>query len=388
MPLVSARDFNLNPVRDISPLANAIESAFIDQRKIQESRRLEQIELNRQALKTTGAQFAGLRDLNDLSAQRKELAKLGQAALKRGEDITPYEEGLSINDPDEMNLFLSRIITRATDADTLLNERAKAQYAPEEQGFTLKPGDVRFDKNGIQIAEGAKEPENEGYQQGTGAMSGYAFNEKTGEYILNDVAKKALEKDALKLAGKDTQLSPKDVAGINDKVTGLTKGVTDIAEAGKALDALESRSTAAAKLAAVFKFMKAMDPSSTVRESEQGQVYSAEGLMKGFANQINAALGKGGLSEAGFRDLTNTAKALANSAIDSSAQNVRGYLDVLSDKVTARDFNKLLARVPQKLELSPEIEGEPVNSEPTTVDDLDKLTLEELIQLRQRQAGQ
>lgn len=150
MPLVSARDFNLNPRHDISPLADALREAITGHRQQQEVQRLEQIQVKKQALKTTGAQFLRLRDIDNLQTQKRELAKLGQAALQRGEDISVFEEGLRINKPDDMNLFLSRIITRATDAGKILDEHAKAQGGG---GFTLSPGQQRYDTSGNVIAE-------------------------------------------------------------------------------------------------------------------------------------------------------------------------------------------------------------------------------------------
>ncbi|MCZ6898292.1 MAG: hypothetical protein O7D95_06270, partial [Betaproteobacteria bacterium] len=109
MALISARDFDLNPQRDISPLTDALEQALTGRREQQEVLRLEGIQTQQKAFKTTGAQFLRLRNLNNLTTQKTELAKLAQAALKRGEDITAHQEGLNINNQDEMNLFLTRI---------------------------------------------------------------------------------------------------------------------------------------------------------------------------------------------------------------------------------------------------------------------------------------
>ena len=121
MALITARDFpGLNPRRDISPITNAIGGLLNQNRQQQEVQRLEKIQSDKQVLKTTGAQFLGLRNINNLDTQKTEMSKLARAALQRGEDITIFEEGLKIQDPDEMNLFLTRIATRATDADKIL----------------------------------------------------------------------------------------------------------------------------------------------------------------------------------------------------------------------------------------------------------------------------
>jgi hypothetical protein len=189
------------------------------------------------------------------------------------------------------------------------------------------------------------------FKMGTGKMSGFVFNENTGEYSIDPDIKAAMDAEKSELASKEGMLGGKDIAGINDKVTALTKDVRFIANAASSLEALKDNPSPAAKLAAVFKFMKANDPTSVVREGEQGQVYAAEGAAKQLAGKINALLGEGALTDTGFADLVNTAKIMTNSAIDSANAEVGGYLDVLSDKMPARDVARMQARVPEYLEL-------------------------------------
>ena len=96
--------------------------------------------------------------------------------------------------------------------------------------------------------------------------------------------------------------------------------------------------------------MKALDPTSTVRESELGMVYSAEGAAQGLANRVNQLMGEGGLSASGFADLISTSEALANSAIGASTETVGKYLDVMRPNMTPRQYDKLIGRVPQPFE--------------------------------------
>lgn len=188
------------------------------------------------------------------------------------------------------------------------------------------------------------------FKQGTGAMAGYSFDPTTGEYSIDPALKAELDADKESKADKN-RLTAKDVAGVNDKVTALTKDVRGIVASAKSLDNLKARGSAASKLAAVFKFMKTLDPTSVVRESEQGQVYAAQGAAASLAGQLNQLLGEGALTEQGFQDVVDTAKNLANSAVEASENEVSSYLDVLSDKLTVGDFNKLRARVPQRFEI-------------------------------------
>lgn len=188
------------------------------------------------------------------------------------------------------------------------------------------------------------------FTQGTGKMSGYAFNPDDGTYALDPKIKASLVRDAANLADKE-QLSVKDVVGINNKVSSLVSGVRDIHTAANDLDVLKGSSSPAAQIAAVFKFMKALDPTSTVRESELGLVYGAEGAAQGMANQINKLLGEGQLSPAGFADIVNTAKLLANSAITASSDSVGSYLSVIEGNLSPRQFQKMKERVPAPFDM-------------------------------------
>jgi hypothetical protein len=304
-----------------------------------------------------------IRDIEDYSAKRKALAQLVLQESQAGRDPGEIVKILSNQTNDDLNLGITRLATAQGVKSGLMQKSQELamqqQFAGEGDRFepiTDAQGNVIAQRNlttGKVISDprAPKAQEPKGFQQGTGIMSGFAFNPETGEFKQSAEAQLALQLDAEAKAKKDKLLSGKDLAGVNDKVTGLVKGVNEIRGAAQSLEALEDRATPAAQLAAVFKFMKAMDPSSTVRESEQGQVYSAEGAMKGFANRINQLLGQGGLSKEGFADLVDTAKQLANTSIDTTEQSVDGYLNVLSDNLTNKQYNDLKSRVPGRLEI-------------------------------------
>lgn len=134
MALQTASMFNLTPVQEVSPLATALRGALTGYQEQQASKqaaaqaqRLEQIAANKQALKTTGAQFMRLKSLPTLREQKRELQKLGEAAAARGEDIAPFQEGLKTTNPDEMGVFLERIITRAKSMEDKFSLAEKEQ---------------------------------------------------------------------------------------------------------------------------------------------------------------------------------------------------------------------------------------------------------------------
>jgi hypothetical protein len=105
--------------------------------------------------------------------------------------------------------------------------------------------------------------------------------------------------------------------------------------------------------------MKSLDPTSAVRESEQGMVYDAQGAAAGLAGRINKLMGEGGLTKEGFRDVVNTAKTLANSAIDDKSSEIQRYIDVYEGTLPEGFVNKVKSRVPKKLEVkdSPKTTG-------------------------------
>lgn len=187
------------------------------------------------------------------------------------------------------------------------------------------------------------------YKMGSGAMAGYSFDDSTGTFSIDPKIKADLAKDASRKAAKTGMLTSKDIAGVNDKVTALTKDTSAIVKSAKSLQALKANSSAASKLAAVFQFMKSLDPTSVVRETEQGQVYAASGAAAQIAGKLNSLIGEGQLTEAGFQDIVNTSIVLADSAIDVSNDEVSSYLSVLQDKVPPEDLKKLQARVPERM---------------------------------------
>ena len=191
------------------------------------------------------------------------------------------------------------------------------------------------------------------YSQATAkGLEGFVFNETTGAFTVNPQMLEMLKISAAELEKTEGLLDPNQVAGVNDKVTTLLKDTNDIREAASTLETLEARSTPAAKIGAIFKFMKSLDPTSTVRESEGRMILEAEGAMKGYAQRVNEMMGEGPLSETNFRDLVDTAKTMANGSIDSVTSTVSSYLGVLDDKITTEDMKQMMARVPQRFEIS------------------------------------
>lgn len=190
------------------------------------------------------------------------------------------------------------------------------------------------------------------FTQGTGDMSGYKFNPQTGDYTIDPGIKAQLVQKAAAEAAKGNIVDAKTRQGINKDVTGLLKDSLGISASAKSLEGLKNKGSAAAKLAAVFKFMKALDPTSVVREGEQQMAIAAGGPFDSMVGMINKAAGEGGLTDKIFNDFVNTAKTLSNSATESSNQVMSDYLDTYGDTLPESFKESLKKRVPGVFEIT------------------------------------
>jgi len=281
---------------------------------------------------TRAAKIQSLKDIV-LGGNRKEI-------MKKQIDLIRSEGG----DSTEAEMFME---STATDEEAI--EQALAGLAIEDPAAAK----AWMESTGYEAKKAEKK-----FQQGTGIMTGYSFDPATGKFSIDADMQQALQADATKLAAME-KLDAKAVSGVNDKVTALTKDVRGIHAAAKSLEGLKKSSSAAAKVAAVFKFMKALDPTSTVRESELGMVYSAEGAAQGLANKLTKLLGEGAISDAGFKDLVDTSKNMSNSAVESSRTGVTGYLNVIRDNLSPKQFKNMNDRVPAMFEITPVVPDTP-----------------------------
>lgn len=182
------------------------------------------------------------------------------------------------------------------------------------------------------------------FQQGTGDLAGFVFNPNTGEYKANPLAISSLQNAA---KGKKP-LNMSDIRDINNDVTKLTDDARAARSGAQALIDIGDNPTPAQAVAAIFKFMKSLDPTSVVRQEEQGLVASASGPMAAFAAQINRLTGSGPLTTEVMRDIITTASGIANSTIEESATQIDGFLSVYPELSKDR-AKSMRGRVPELL---------------------------------------
>jgi hypothetical protein len=122
------------------------------------------------------------------------------------------------------------------------------------------------------------------------------------------------------------QLGAKDLRQINSDLTTFTKEHTGMYSAAKDLETLRARNTPASQLAAIFKYMKALDPTSVVREGEQVMVQRTDGVFGSMANYVSQLQSGKRLNDDQMKDLEVTAKQLANSQAEAVNSSVDSYL--------------------------------------------------------------
>lgn len=181
------------------------------------------------------------------------------------------------------------------------------------------------------------------------AEGGLVFNPNTGEYKVNDLAQKTFN-ELQRKKEQTGDLDVKDVQSLNKDITGFVKNAIAIKDTAVDLENLSKIGSGPAAIAAVFKFMKANDPNSTVREGEYATAEQASGVPAQVRNFYNKLVTGESLTKEQIQQFVETSKVLANSAIDSANQQVGGYLETFGDKLSNRLINTLKERSPTKFE--------------------------------------
>lgn len=256
----------------------------------------------------------------------------------------------NITDPNQRNQAIQQVVQQMQSggADPSVFANLIGQ-SPQQQNATLKGLQLAAlsvkDRGAADVAQqklGFEERRTAATEQQAATAARKVANDAADQRRTNV----RLVKKATDAANAGVTIDAKGRRSINSDVTGLIKESVAIHSAAKSLEGLESLGSAAARLAAVFKFMKALDPTSVVRETEQGQVYAASGAASQLAGQLNSILGKGKLTDAGFKDLVATSKNIANSSLTSSQGAVSSYLDTYENTLPNSFKSRLASRLP------------------------------------------
>lgn len=182
---------------------------------------------------------------------------------------------------------------------------------------------------------------------------GIIFNPNTGETRIDPAAKQRIDAIAQK-AIVTGELDFKDKQSMNKDVTGLLKNTVGIFNTAKDLAKLGGLGGGPASIALVFKFMKALDPTSVVRESEFATAQNSAGIPEGIRNIFNKLQSGERLGKVQIKQFVEAAQALANTAIDGSSVEINSLLDTFGDTLPDEFKKSLLNRIPKSFEASQE----------------------------------
>lgn len=185
------------------------------------------------------------------------------------------------------------------------------------------------------------------------------FDPATGSFTLDQTAAARIDALAAKKNEKGG-LGAKDRQSINKDITGFIKDADSIKGAAEDLEVLKNIGSGPAAVAAVFKFMKVLDPASVVKEDEFATAENSAGVPQAIRNMFNRLQSGERLGQSQFDQFINTAQGLANSAISSAQENVDGYLTTFEDTLPKSFVTKVRQRAPTLFEIQ---QPEPVQAQ-------------------------
>lgn len=139
-------------------------------------------------------------------------------------------------------------------------------------------------------------------------------------------------------------LGAKDIRQINSDLTSFTKEHNGMYSAAQDLTTLRERNTPASQLAAIFKYMKALDPTSVVREGEQVMVQRTDGVFGAMGNYVSQLQSGQRLNATQMADLEATAKELADSQAQTVNSSIDNYLSSYGETIPASQRKLLESR--------------------------------------------
>ncbi len=186
-------------------------------------------------------------------------------------------------------------------------------------------------------------------QMGTGDMSGYVFDPETGSMTIDPNIQKQLVEEAAKVAAAGKKLDFNQRTTLQDKVGNIVSGPVEIRQAANDLNRLRSLSpdNRSAQVAAVYKFIKSLDPQGVVREGEQIMLAKGGGPAEQFSAYISRLTGDGILTTGMIDELVETAKGLSNESSTGARETLTNFLDGYGDTVDQETKDSMYRRMPQ-----------------------------------------
>lgn len=283
---------------------------------------------------------------NRFSVSPPNLAGLGMLAQAYGQKSQQDQK------KEEQLAQLNKQKAGASQAMQFLNQANQSQDPGEKENLFMQAyqASPEFTKGLMQNMKARAETEKLSQpaqqQQGTGQMSGYSFNPADGSFKINPELAQSLNEKAVNKLAEGKVLGVKDRQGINKDVTALLSDSVGINKTAQDLQKLGKLGGGPASIALVFKFMKALDPQSVVRESEFSTAENSAGVPESVRNIYNKLKNGEKLGEEQIKQFIDTANLLSNSAVESSSNEINKYLDVYEYTLSESLKEKLRSRIP------------------------------------------
>lgn len=264
----------------------------------------------------------------------------------------------SVGDPQAFGSVMAKringILERGGDpSDSIALTKIYNEQGPEAARRSLQQVGAAMVNQGLVKPElvGFGEPAKQApKQQGQGEMAGYVFDPNTGKFTVDQAARQAYINAKTKQESGEP-LGLKDMVTLNKEISTITKDATMIHRTAQDLDKLSKLGGGPASISMVYKFMKSLDPTSVVREGEFATAANSGGVPEAVLNFYNKVRTGERLPEPVIQEFVNTAKQLANTAVDSAEVEVNDYLNTFGDKFDKGFAERLKGRVPKRFEV-------------------------------------
>jgi len=303
----------------------------------------------------SGQSFAGVRGAEDdrkLARQQQFIQLDDQRKGAMFQDARTVNSFLKSNQPNQaLNVLSNRLsfIEQFGGDPTDTREIADLIAQGDIGGATslLDSVDTAGVQSGFLKDITPKQKKREAFQKGDG---GLVFDPNSGTFFADDIATARFDE----LSNKKAQtggIDLKDKQSINKDITGFIKNSVAIKATANDLDKLSKLGTGPAAIAAVFKFMKANDPTSTVREGEFATAEQSAGVPAQVTNFYNKLVTGERLTGGQIQQFVETSKVLANSAISSATTEVDKFLNTFGEDLPIKFHRSVRKRTPEPFDV-------------------------------------
>lgn len=197
----------------------------------------------------------------------------------------------------------------------------------KQEGFSLSPGQIRYDASGKQIATAPGKETSEGFSLSPGQVRFGA----DGKSIASVAKDPTPEKDSGFKNAKD----------LRQEFIGQSKDFKQISDSFGRIQAAGKNPSAAGDLALIFNYMKMLDPGSTVREGEFSTAQNSAGIPERVRAMYNNVTSGERLTENTRSDFLGRANSLYDSQ-EQGQQQIEGVYKGLSERAQLDPKNVLV----------------------------------------------